>query len=54
MAQKPRKNGKNDEEANETGSFELLSTSEFRHEIEHQMTRRIDDQLSAKFQASDP
>jgi hypothetical protein len=23
-----------------------------RHEIEHQMTRRIDDQLSAKFQAS--
>jgi phage terminase Nu1 subunit (DNA packaging protein) len=28
MAQKPRKNGKNDEEANETGSFELLSTSE--------------------------
>jgi phage terminase Nu1 subunit (DNA packaging protein) len=28
MAQKPRKNGKNSEEANETGSFELLSTSE--------------------------
>jgi hypothetical protein len=28
MAQKPRKNGKNSEEANETSSFELLSTSE--------------------------
>jgi uncharacterized protein DUF3644 len=30
----------------------LLFLLGIRHEIEHQMTRRIDDQLSAKFQAS--
>ena len=30
----------------------LLFLIGIRHEIEHQMTRRIDDQLSAKFQAS--
>jgi hypothetical protein len=32
MAQKPRKNGKNDDEANETGSFTLLSTAEIADE----------------------
>ena len=30
----------------------LLFLTEIRHEVEHQMTSRIDDQLSAKFQAS--
>ena len=32
MTQKPRKNGKNDDEANETGSFTLLSTAEIADE----------------------